>query len=746
MVDLDSLNKEQKEAANATEGPLLILAGAGSGKTRVLTYRIANLIEKGVYPGSILAITFTNKAAKEMKERVERLVGEEASSMWITTFHSACVRMLHMDIEKLGYSKNFVIYDSNDQERLVKDCLKELNIDEKVFPPKDVMSKIGDLKDNLVDDVNFAKTAQNDFRRKKLSDVYTLYQKKLKQSNALDFDDIIMKTVKLLKDNEDVLGYYERKFRYIMVDEYQDTNKAQYELIRILSERHQNLCVVGDDDQSIYGWRGADIRNILEFEKDYSNVRTIKLEQNYRSTKRILEAANCVIANNSKRKNKKLWTQNVEGEKIKFYKAQSDRQEASFILNEIRKKSDLTGDYSGYAILYRNNAMSRIIEEEFVKAGIPYRVVGGFRFYERKEVRDILSYLKVINNPFDSTGLERIINVPKRGIGDTTVDKYKQYAAENDISLFEAVNSEFSEGIAGKRAAKLTSEFMKLMKEFMDMAETTNVSELIEKIIDKTGYVEELQKEDNPENNSRIENIQEFYSSAVQFEKESDDKSLFAFLERVALVSDQDSIKEGGGVTLMTLHTAKGLEYPTVFIAGMEEGIFPHFSSREDGNRMEEERRLAYVGITRAMSKLYITCARERMMFGRTTSNLPSSFIDEIPDDLIEDISESNDSYNRIYGYDNGYAKPYGGRSSGFGGGSGYSKGGFGGLTKTAAQTAAPKISEIKAGIKIKHKMFGKGIVIAVKESKGDKVITVQFDTMPGLKNFLLSDTPLEIV
>lgn len=735
MIDLKDLNKEQREAVESTEGPLLILAGAGSGKTRVLTYRIANLIEKGVFPGNILAITFTNKAAAEMTERIQGLVGEEARNMWVSTFHSTCVRILRQDIDKIGYNKNFVIYDTSDQEKLIKECLKELNLDEKLYVPKDIINKIGSQKDILIDADTYYRKNANDFKTRKIAEIYKLYQKKLKDNNALDFDDIIMKTVVLFKEHDDVLKYYQRKFRYILVDEYQDTNKAQYELIKILSSQHRNLCVVGDDDQSIYGWRGADIRNILEFEKDYPDVKIVKLEQNYRCTKKILDAANFVIANNERRKAKRLWTENEEGEKIKFYKADTDGDEAYFIVNEIKKLVENGNSYRDFAILYRTNAMSRILEEKFVTSSVPYKVVGGLKFYDRKEIRDILAYLKVINNPLDGISLERIINTPKRGIGDATIEKLKDNAREMGVSLYSVLlEIDAVEGI-NTRALNSLHKFISLMNYFILAKESLKVSELMNEILEKTGYLRELKEENTPESRGRIENLQELYSAAVEFEEKSDDKSLPAFLEKVALVSDQDQLSEAGGVTLMTLHTAKGLEFPVVFIAGFEEGIFPHFSALEDESEMEEERRLCYVGITRAKERLYLTCARQRMMFGRTMFNSVSSFAEEIPEGLIEDISRNNNSFNRVYGYENTKGTVINRTHN---------------LTspinrpvQTSAVQQKPFNDEIKAGAKIKHKIFGKGLVIAVKEISGDKQITVHFENM-GLKNLLLSSAPIE--
>lgn len=738
MIDLSTLNDSQREAVETLNGPLLILAGAGSGKTRVLTYRIAHLINNGVYPDNILAITFTNKAAKEMKERIEDLVDEKARHIWIGTFHSVCVRILRQHIDKLGYDKSFVIYDSSDQEKLVKECLKELNIDDKKTPPKSILGSIGNLKDNLIDWRTFKRDNHTKFEKKILIDVYEKYQKKLEANNALDFDDIIMKTVQLLHENDEVLSYYHRKFNYILVDEYQDTNTAQYNLIKTLASLNKNLCVVGDDDQSIYGWRGADIKNILDFEKDYENTKVIKLEQNYRCTKKILDAANFVIANNENRKNKRLWTENEPGEKIRFYKGNNDREEAGFIGDKIKTSVNEGASLKDFAILYRTNAMSRVLEESLMSRGVPYKLIGGLKFYDRKEVKDVIAYLRVINNPADSVSLERIVNVPKRGIGDSSLDKVKDFAISSDVSLYSAMLDIEEVSSLTKRASNSIEKFISMMNTFIMSRDTIKVSDLIQEIIDKTGYIEELKKEQDKDKVDRVQNIQEFYSAAIEFEAgEEEDKSLSSFLEKIALVSDQDGISDDARVTLMTLHTAKGLEFPTVFIAGFEEGVFPHFRAQEDEGEMEEERRLCYVGITRAKKELYLTCASQRLMFGRTTFNPPSSFVEEIPEDIVENISpKPKESFSRVYSHE---VQP---------------------KIKAANRNIASKVeipvmenkkmntlgnSDIKAGVKIKHKVFGKGLVIATKPSGNDVQVTIHFDTA-GLKNLILGSAPIEIL
>ncbi len=736
-LDLNTLNKEQLEAVKTVDGPLLILAGAGSGKTRVITYRIAHLIEIGVYPGNILAITFTNKAADEMKERVIELIGEEAKSMWISTFHSACVRILRANIEKLGYNKNFVIYDSQEQEKLIDECLKELNFDNKLYKPREILSKIGSLKDTLTDEEDYYKKYADDFKNKVVARTFLLYQKKLKNSNALDFDDIINKTVKLFQTYPDVLNHYQRKFKYILVDEYQDTNRAQYELINLLAKGHKNLCVVGDDDQSIYGWRGADIRNILDFEKDYPSCKVIKLEQNYRCTKKILDAANYVIANNEQRKPKKLWTENKTGDNIKFYRAENERGEARFILDEIKDLTSTDFKYKDVAILYRNNAMSRVLEEALITNNIPYKVIGGFRFYDRMEVKDIMAYLKVINNPLDNISVLRIVNVPKRGIGASTIDTIREYANQNEISIYSAIlESEKIDGL-NSRALNAVQKFISLMGSLAAAFEKMDVPELINEVIEKTGYVDELKKENTKESTERIENIQEFYSAALEFKEKSEDKSLSAFLEKLSLVSDQDSLDDNGGITLMTLHSAKGLEFPIVFIAGCEDGIFPHYSARDDKDELEEERRLCYVGITRAKQKLYMTCAKQRMLFGRIMFNPISMFVDEIPETYVDDLSKNDSSLKVSYDYKSifNYKK---------------TQNNFLNQPSYVSQQIKPvsnsiDSNDVKPGSKINHKIFGCGTIVSIKDSDSGKIITVAFDK-GGIKNLMLNSAPIEII
>lgn len=638
MNYLEKLNKEQREAVLHTEGPLLILAGAGSGKTRVLTYRIAYLIEeKSVYPSNILAITFTNKAAREMKDRVQSLIGG-TDNMWISTFHSTCVRILRKNVDSLkDYKKNFIIYDSKDQEALVKECLKELNLNEKNFPFRAVSAEISSAKDMLMTPDKYYDRNMHDMRKRKLADIYKLYQRKLQKNNALDFDDILYKTVELFELNPDILQYYQNKFKYIMVDEYQDTNFCQYTLIRLLAKQHKNLCVVGDDDQSIYSWRGADIGNILNFEKDFPGAKVVKLEQNYRSTQVILDAANSVIRNNFARKNKKLWTENGEGRSIVCHNAMDEWGEANFILDEVeRLVAQENRELGDFAILYRTNAQSRVLEEACMSHGLPYRIVGGFKFYDRKEVKDIIAYLRVIQNPEEDLSLKRIINIPKRGIGNTTLDAISEYARTSGDSMFGALlEVDRIEGVSTK-AKKGIKEFVKLMSDLMGIAETESVSKLLKEVLNRTGYLQELEKDGDEDSQARAENIKELLSATLEFEAKNESATLPEFLEQMALMSDIDTVEDGkAALIMMTLHSAKGLEYPFVFISGMEEGVFPSQRSYFEEKQMEEERRLMYVGITRAEERLYLTSAFERTLFGNTTYNTVSQFVKEIPKDLL---------------------------------------------------------------------------------------------------------------
>jgi DNA helicase-2/ATP-dependent DNA helicase PcrA len=736
------LNKEQYEAAVEVNGPLLILAGAGSGKTRVLTYRIAHMInDLNIYPSKILAITFTNKAAGEMKDRVRNLVGNEADSMWISTFHSSCVRILRREIDKLGYNKNFAIYDTYDQKVLIKQCMEELNINEKDITDREIISKIGEQKDNLISEDKYKKESQNNFRLNRIADAYILYQKKLKSNNALDFDDLIYKTVELFKKNPEVLEFYQRKFTYIMVDEYQDTNKSQYELVKLLAANHRNICVVGDDDQCIYAWRGADIRNILGFEKDYPEAKVVKLEQNYRSKANILKAANDVIKNNAERKSKILRTENDNGEKIKIYRAYSDMEEANYVSSQIKKIiRDENKGYKDFAILYRTNAQSRTFEDIFMKSNIPYRIIGGLKFYDRKEIKDVLSYLKFINNPLDDVSLKRIINVPKRNIGETTVKKVQEFAISMEECMYSVLlDVEQVLNIPARGTASI-KKFVSLVNSFIRNKDEISVSSIIKEILDITGYLEELKSSTNIDALSRIENLKELVSAAVEFESTSEDKSLSSFLEKVTLVSDIDNFNEDTDtVVMMTVHSAKGLEFPVVFMVGMENGIFPGSQSLNDFSEMEESRRLCYVGITRAKQQLYMTSAETRRVFGRTVSYSQSDFIDEISKDLRESDNGTIKNFSKMGGFN-----IHPNRSSNV-------------INSTSAPIIAPKldknkeninslkIQDVKAGVKVKHNKFGIGTIVGVSKSGNDIKLTIAFDKM-GIKNLMYGVAELEFV
>ena len=626
MMDLiQGLNPQQKEAVLHTEGPLLVLAGAGSGKTRVLTHRIAYLIEeKGVAPYNILAITFTNKAAKEMKERIENIIGPRALDTWTGTFHSCCIRILRREITRIGFDSNFVIYDTGDQETLIKDCLSQLQINDKNFPPKSVLHEIGRAKDEMIYPEEFSTLAGSNFRLRQVAKIYTLYQKKLKSNNAVDFDDIILHTLKIFVDFPEVLDYYQHRFKYILVDEYHHTNTSQHMLVNMLAHMHHNICVVGDDDQSIYGWRGANIRNILDFEKDFDDCRVIKLEQNYRSTGNILDAANHVIKNNTGRKQKKLWTENSTGEKIHVHVANDEREEAWYIANVIKNEIRSNArNYGDFAILYRINAQSRVFEDAFMKNGVPYKIIGGHRFYDRKEIKDVIAYLRVIQNPHDDISLKRIINVPKRGIGKVTVDKAEQLAIQNGVSIYSIIFQANSFPELSRAAAKLKT-FTDTLARFRTMISYTDLVEWIRMVIEESGIIHELEQEDSVEAKTRIENIKEFQSVAVEYVESSEEETptLEDFLAHISLVADVDSLEEEPErVVLLTMHSAKGLEFPVVFLAGLEEGLFPNNRCIGEEEEMEEERRLCYVAITRAREQLYFTHASKNVVWKYYISN-----------------------------------------------------------------------------------------------------------------------------
>lgn len=637
---LTGLNKEQQQAVQHTEGPLLILAGAGSGKTKVLTVRIAYLLAQGVNPYEILAITFTNKAAKEMKSRVEGLVGDVANRIWLSTFHSFCAKFLRFEIDSfLGYNSNFTIYDTSDSQAVIKAALKALNLDDKYYPVGAMIAAISDAKNQLLFASDFRKQAR-DFYQQKVADVYEYYERELRKNNALDFDDLLLVAVKLLQSNATVLDKYSHRFRYVMIDEYQDTNHAQYLLAKLLASHWKNIAVVGDADQSIYAWRGADIQNIIDFEKDYPNCTSIKLERNYRSTKIILDAANAVIDNNEGRPEKNLWTDKTEGAKIQHFTAQSEHEEAAFIGDTIAKKHGIHDvPYGDMAILYRTNAQSRVLEEALIKRALPYTMVGGTKFYDRKEIKDVLAYLRVLYNPFDDLSLLRIINVPKRSIGATTVAKLQEYARANGTSLFMTLTQlHLIDSIKGKTKEKL-EEFGILIFTLVSEMEDKTVLDILESILDRTGYLAQLEESTDPQDQARAENIGELLSVAKDFQDTNPTGTVEDFLEQVALVNDVDSFEqEESKVTLMTLHAAKGLEFPIVFLGGLEEGLFPHSRTLMNPEEIEEERRLAYVGITRAEKELYISNATTRTVFGRTSSYLPSRFIDEIPEELVDGL------------------------------------------------------------------------------------------------------------
>ncbi|KRU23906.1 DNA helicase PcrA [Clostridium botulinum] len=734
----NKLNKEQYEAAITIDGPLLILAGAGSGKTRVLTYRIAHMIENlNIYPSKILAITFTNKAAGEMKERIKALVGDVVEGMWVSTFHSSCVRILRREIDKLGYDKNFTIYDTYDQKTLVKQCMEELNINDKEITDREIINTIGNQKDNLISPKEFKKISNGNYRKDRIADAYILYQKKLKTNNALDFDDLIYKTVELFKTNKDVLEFYQRKFKYIMVDEYQDTNKSQYELVKLLALVHRNMCVVGDDDQCIYEWRGADISNILNFEKDYKEAKVIKLEQNYRSKGNILNAANEVIKNNSQRKNKVLRTENENGNKIKVFRAYSDIDEAKFAASEIKKIiKDSERSFNDFAVLYRTNAQSRIFEDVFMKRDIPYRLIGGLKFYDRKEIKDLMAYLKLINNPLDDISLRRIINVPKRSIGDATVKKVQEFANEMDECMYSVLLDADQILTLSQRSITSIKKFVSIMNSFIRKKDEISVSTLIKEILEETGYLKELKNSKNPDDVSRVENLKELVSAAADFERESEDKSLGAFLEKVALVTDIDNYDENSdSVAMMTVHSAKGLEFPVVFMVGMENGIFPGTQSLSDPKEMEESRRLCYVAITRAKEQLYITSAEIRKVFGRTVAYALSDFVSEISKDLKDNVNITGEVAT-----DKVLHKNFGIRSQKTNSINSYKSPSLNNVPKNNVDS-----NKLNVGLKVKHKDFGIGTIVSMSKVSDDIKLTIAFDRR-GVKILMLSMAPIEAV
>ncbi|WP_195609785.1 DNA helicase PcrA [Mediterraneibacter glycyrrhizinilyticus] len=742
MSIYDTLNEQQKEAVFHTEGPLLILAGAGSGKTRVLTHRIAYLIEeRGVNPWNILAITFTNKAAGEMRERVDRLVGFGAESIWVSTFHSTCVRILRRYIDRIGFDTNFTIYDSDDQKSLMRDVCRVLDVDTKKYKERMFLSAISAAKDEMITPDEYELNAAGDFGKQKIAQVYREYERQLHANNALDFDDLLLKTVQLFQTQPDVLESYQERFRYIMVDEYQDTNTVQFKFVSLLAAKYQNLCVVGDDDQSIYKFRGANIRNILNFEQEFQNARVIKLEQNYRSTQNILNAANAVIQNNRGRKDKTLWTDNGDGEKVHLRQFDTAYDEAEFVADDIRKNIENGGTYQDYAILYRTNAQSRMFEEKFVACNIPYKIVGGVNFYARREIKDLLCYLKTIDNGRDDLAVRRIINVPKRGIGLTTITRIQESAAAREIGFYEALlGLDLIPGVA--RAASKLDSFVALIEYFKRRSDEVSITDLMNEIIEKTGYIENLEAEDKEDAQARIENIEELVSKIAAYEEqcaaEQVKPSLSQFLEEVALVADIDSLEENPDyVVLMTLHSAKGLEFPHVYLVGMEDGLFPSYMTITSDNDedLEEERRLCYVGITRAEQELTMTCARKRMTRGETHYNRMSSFLQEIPKELMENGSlpfdkEMQKEREQELIRQNAYTqakqafrqKPF----------QNY------GIQKGAKAFAVSKEKglDYQVGDRVRHIKFGEGTVKGILEGGRDFEVTVEFDTAGVKKMF----------
>ena len=769
---LKGLNDKQYEAVVNTEGPNLVIAGAGSGKTKVLTHKIAYLIkEKDVLPWNILAITFTNKAANEMKERIAAIVGEEAKDIWMGTYHSICVRILRKFIDRIGFESSFIIFDTSDQRTLVKTCLRELNIDDKLFTDRSVLTEISNAKNEMLEPEQYAARVGGNFRKEKISGIYQLYQKRLKENNALDFDDIINYTIKILKENEDVLEYYANKFRYILADEYQDTNKSQFTLIKMLASVHGNITVVGDNDQGIYSFRGADISNILNFEKDFPGTKIIKLEQNYRCTGNILKAANAVIKNNEVKYKKQLWTENEEGNLPKVYQAEDEYDEATFVVEQInRLKREEYFKYSDFAVLYRMNAQSRAIEDILRREDIPYKIVGGLKFYERKEIKDIISYLRLIQNPSDNLSLKRIINEPKRGIGKTSLENIEQIANVNEISMYEVIK--YADKFGLNRVFLNSRDFINVMEELRSKKDELVISELIKQTLKKTGYTKALEDENTIEAENRIENLEEFLTVAMEFEEESADNGLSEFLEGITLSSDIDDMEEtDDSVTLMTLHSAKGLEFPVVFLVGMEDGIFPGSKSMFEPKDLEEERRLCYVGITRAKEYLFLTCSKQRTIFGSTSYNQTSRFLKEIPEELLEGYEEAfgekeANHKNKIFG-DSKFTWSYGSKDNGniktykidskepvvaaksTIGNTGFqfrtAESFLSNLGKKSDKKQEVDLSQYQAGVRVFHKKFGEGTINLVEPEGEDLKVDINFDKV-GHKRLMAKFANLEVI
>lgn len=725
---LDKLNERQKEAVLATEGPVLVLAGAGSGKTTVLVNRIAYMIsEKHIRPWNILAITFTNKAAREMKDRIERLLGDTAKDMWIGTFHSVCVRILRSCIDLLGYSRDFVIYDTADTKTVMKECLRELDIDEKSFPVRNVLSIISNAKNDLMDAATFENVYKSDYRMSIIAKIYYRYQTKLRKNNAVDFDDIILNTVKILSENPDVLSKYQDKFQYILVDEYQDTNNSQYLLINLLAQANRNLCVVGDDDQSIYKFRGANIGNILNFEDDYSDVQKITLDQNYRSTQNILDAANSVISNNKGRMGKSLWTSNGDGNKVFVYTGTNEYDEARYIARQIKKHFDEQGSFSDCAILYRTNAQSRVIEEMLMRESVPYKVLSGLRFYDRKEIKDIIAYLRVVYNPNDDVSLARIINEPKRKIGNATLEKARNIAREKETSLYDVI-SHADDYPEFKTAIKKLLGFSEIIQSLIKLKDTVTIEDLTGRILNDTGYMPALVMEDTTESKTRIENLGEFISVITEFEKnEETGNTLGEFLENISLVSDIDEYDENeDSAVLMTIHSAKGLEFPIVFLSGLEEGLFPGMRSMESDDDIEEERRLCYVAITRAKEQLYITKTISRTIHGKTMPTTASRFFKEIPVEYLEDKTTLQPKVAKVM-------QDLGVRNASAPKKEVYMTKGFGSSVKSSGST---DYSKFKAGDAVEHRTFGRGEILKATPCGNDCILEIQFESI-GFKRLM---------
>lgn len=740
MEELQELNPQQYEAVTTTEGPVLVIAGAGSGKTKVLTQRIAYILKnkQDIKPWNILAITFTNKAANEMKERIRGVIGDDAKDIWTGTFHSICTRILRRNIEKIGYTSSFNIYDQTDTKTIIKECVKELNIDPKMFSEKKIQNEISRSKSNMIDEKRYEMEAGVDFWKSKIAQVYNLYQQKLKQNNGLDFDDIILCTIKVLLENPDVLSYYQQKFKYILVDEYQDTNKPQFTLINLFAAMYGNLFVVGDNDQSIYAFRGADISNILNFEKDYSGAKIIKLEQNYRSTQYILDVANDIIKNNEAKIQKNLWTDNKEGEKPKYTKVKDQYAEGQYIADCINKNVLEGKKYNDHVILYRTNAQSRAIEDIFLKDRVPYKVIGGMKFYDRKEIKDVIAYLKVIENPSDSVSLRRIINEPKRGIGDTTVNKVLELASQNSTTMFEVLKHA---DIYGLKASDKLKDFAQLIEDFNEVKDSISIDELINRVLDMSGYRKALEIEDTVESKGRIENIEELMSIVVEFQSESAENTLGQFLESIALVADIDNLdEEADFAILMTMHNAKGLEFPIVFVCGMEEGLFPSNQSMNEENGIEEERRLCYVAVTRAKKDLHMISANVRTIFGNTSCAMPSRFIKELSADLVECIETEKPNREIM---DNERLQKYNGLEQ--------NKGMFKTpevfLSSLNNNNSLEEVdlSKFKVGISVNHRKFGIGKILSVQPEDDDLKLEIEFETF-GIKRLMAKFARLEIL